>query len=219
MNFKKIVMTVAALATMSACSSQSTSLSSETLDATTPSETVVASQAQTYATLLEAFQAGWANSDDSTKGFLVSENGGFEVRHYQDEATVKESASACDGLVDQTTIDEQVALRVSQYDALRDGFASFVADTTFESGSERDVTDDELVTRLDLNSTDGRFTLGIYTDGTVRLKNVMSNDVEWYHVDETTVSSLSTLINDNYVTISPDNADLLTCWEAASLGL
>lgn len=223
---KKLFVTVAALATLCACSATEGTVSSETpvsSEAPVASEVATTSAPQEYATVLEAFQAGWANADDSAKGFLVFEGGEYNVRHFSDEETLRanytELASACEGVASVGTIDEQIELRVAQNTALREGVDTFIEVTTFNEGSERPVSDDELITRFDLTNGTDRYTMGIYTDGTVRVKNVMTNDTEWYAISESDCSVLSELLTDNYVIVSEDNADQLTCWESISLGL
>ena len=222
---KKLFMTVAALATLCACSTTEGTVSSETpISSETPvaSEVATTSAPQEYATVLEAFQAGWASADDPAKGFLVFEGGEYNVRHFSDEETLRanytELASACEGVASVGTIDEQIELRVAQNGALREGVDTFIEETTFNEGSERAVSDDELITRFDLTNGTNRFTMGIYTDGTVRVKNVMTNATEWYSVPDVVYNALSELMNENYVVVSEENADRLTCWESLTLG-
>lgn len=222
---KKLCVMVAALATLCACSTTEGTVSSETPVA---SETSVATEVaattvpQEYATVLEAFQAGWANADDSAKGFLVFEGVEYNVRHFSDEETLRanytELAAACEGVASVGTIDEQIELRVAQNGALREGVDTFIEETTFNEGNERAVSDDQLITRFDLTNGTDRFTMGIYNDGTVRVKNVMTNATEWYSVPEEVYTALADMMNENYVVVSEENADRLTCWESLTLG-
>lgn len=222
---KKISAALIALSTLAACSATEGTVTSETpvsSEVPVASEVATTSAPQEYATVLEAFQAGWANADDSAIGFLVFEGGEYNVRHFSDEETLRanytELASACEGVASVGTIDEQIELRVAQNTALREGVDTFIEETTFNEGSERTVSDDELITRFDLTNGTDRYTMGIYTDGTVRVKNVMTNDTEWYSVPDVVYNALSELMSENYVVVSEENADRLTCWESLTLG-
>ena len=46
----------------------------------------------------------------------------------------------------------------------------------------------------------------------------MTNATEWYSVPDVAYNALSELMNENYVVVSEENADRLTCWESLTLG-
>lgn len=207
---KKLLAGVLSLALLAGCSSTtSTETSSETVAPTQASETT-----ETIDVVAD-FVSTFTSAPISDHNLLLDNAGVQDLYGLSSAEEFASLATGCD--IDQATIDQQVELRSNQHQTIFDGLNQILSEISLTETDKQALTNEDIIIRLDVNTSSKRYALAFYQGGFASIKEIYSGSENWYTTDESQVEAITTLINDNYVIVSADNADQLTCWELATL--